>query len=123
MISVPDITAYSLSSNKLTITYANVVTPFDQFEVNVTYAGQNCADPALLTNQIVCLMPVLNGSPALSAGSHVPLVNLRRSGYMTVSAAPTAIPLAVTVASPNSGSIMGGTTVTLTGTGYPLYAD
>jgi hypothetical protein len=37
--AVPDITAYSLSSNKLTITYANLAAPFDQFELNITYAG------------------------------------------------------------------------------------
>ncbi|KAM3144741.1 hypothetical protein pb186bvf_003050 [Paramecium bursaria] len=93
--------------------------------LTITYGGANCLNiqvtPSGQNYAVTCSLEQQNGVVVSEAGSNVPSVHVNGIGFSLFDASVQGIQqqLTITSVSPNAGSPDGGTTITITGTGFP----
>lgn len=123
----PTLVSASLTDNvlKLNITTDVAIGAFD-----VVFGGQTCTYDAVASNgleEYACTLPYTGAisSPLIEAGQHVPTVHIPSRGYADNSAPENIVDYGLSIdnVSPGQGLKLGGTTITLTGKGFPFNSD
>lgn len=115
---VPTITAASLAADVLTFTLSASATITE-----VSLAGQPCTGVAGTAPTYTCSLPKNAGNDLLlEAGEYLPEVLIENKGFANID--PTVndivIPITIDPLTPATGFDIGGTLITMTGTGFPF---
>lgn len=126
---VPSVSSFNLNGATLSITMTNppgrILTASSEANtdtIDVYFGGSQCAVVSVSWPTVNFTMPTnSDGSVIIEAGSYYPEIHLKNRGYFKVdqgSVSPHQVDLTISGETPATGSLGGGTVLTISGTGF-----
>ena len=123
--NIPTVDTWSVTNENISL---NLLAGYDTLpdaalltmdNLSVIFGESDCQINSVSLPNFTCSLPTnSNGTPIIVAGDYKPIVHLKNRGYLNISLNADSYPLTVSSVIPASGTVTGGTWITLAGTGY-----